>query len=50
VKEKSREHNEYKKEKIRRNELKIQNQRGLITWNPLFIYEHVFTIEETTFS
>jgi len=50
VKEKSIEINEYKKDKIRKNELLIQIQRGLIMQNQVFIYELTFKIEEITFN
>jgi hypothetical protein len=49
VKEKYIEQEEYKKDEFTENKLEVQNQCGLIMWNPLFICEQVFTIEETSF-
>jgi len=44
------EQEKYKNDEITENKLEIQNQRGLIVRNPLFIREQVSTIEETTFN
>ena len=44
------EQEKYEKDEITENKLEIQNQRGLIMRNPLFICEQVSTIEETTFN
>jgi hypothetical protein len=44
------EQEKYKNDEITENKLEIQNQRGLIVRNPLFICEQVSTIEETTFN
>jgi hypothetical protein len=43
------EQEEYKKDEFTENKLEIQNQRGMIMWNPLFICEQMSIIEETTF-